>query len=157
MEEIAPGTLDYQILLEFLFRKIGMRPSDLAKNLSRKHSTINSALKRLESKKLLKWSPYGRIQLLESGAAMVQHVEIHLHLIEVLLVDSLGLEPQGAKIQAMKLAPYFSCDTIKKICDKYHRPVQCPNNHAIIHAPGCHVHDGANIGLNGDGLQGREA
>ena len=150
MEDITPGTLDFQILLEFLFKKDGMKPSDLVKTLSRKHSTINSALKRLEKKKMIKWSPYGRIQLLQAGEVMLQHVETHLHLIEVFLVDSLDLDPKHAQLQAMRLAPHFSCETIKKICDKYNRPKHCPNMKVIVHAPCCHRHEEENLTYIGE-------
>ncbi|HMF32020.1 MAG TPA: metal-dependent transcriptional regulator [Candidatus Lokiarchaeia archaeon] len=141
METPEPASLDYQILVQFLSRKSSIRPGTLAEKLDISHSTINSALKRMESNGFVTWQHYGDIELTEKGRDALKHVEVHHHLIEVFLVDSLGLTPDEAHEESMTLAPHFSCIVIKKICTKYNNPEFCPSNDKIPDFPPCHVHD----------------
>lgn len=140
METPVPGSLDYQILIQFLFGTSAIRPSSLAEQLEVRHSTINSALKRMENKGYLTWKHYGAIELSEKGKDALKHVEVHHHLIEVFLVDALGLTPAEAHEESIKLSPHFSCTMVKKICDKYKNPEFCPENAKIPDFPSCHTH-----------------
>jgi len=139
---VEPHTIEYQILLQFLVKKDGIKAGNLAKQLGVPHSTINSALKRMEERQLLKWNHYGEIQLLEKGNNELQHAEVHHHLIELFLVDTLNLTPEEAYRESFILGPHFSCNVIKRICDKYGHPGTCPLNHPIPYYPACHQHDG---------------
>lgn len=145
MSNIEPGSLDYKILLQFLFQDGGIRPGELKNALHTSHSTINSALKRLEEQGYVQWELYGNVNLLEKGEMMLTHIETHHHLIEVFLVDSLDLTPNHAHKEALHLASHFSCETIKKICEKYRHPKICPNNRPIPHYKPCHKHDGEEL------------
>ncbi|HME51048.1 MAG TPA: metal-dependent transcriptional regulator [Candidatus Lokiarchaeia archaeon] len=140
METPEPGTLDYQILMQFLSNQISIRPGELSEQLQVRHPTINSALKRMEQDGYLTWKHYGGIKLTDKGMDALKHVEIHHHLIEVFLVDSLGLTPEEAHEESLALAPFFSCVIIKKICDKYKNPEFCPSNEKIPDLPSCHTH-----------------
>jgi Mn-dependent DtxR family transcriptional regulator len=132
--------LEYRILMSFLAVKSAIKPGDLAKRLCSRHSTINSALKRMEERGLVTWKHYGEIELLEKGIDELKHAEVHLHLFEVYLVESLGMTPEEAQDESFRLAPHVSCTMIKKICDKYGNPATCPSNHEIPDFPGCHLH-----------------
>ncbi|MBN2153492.1 MAG: metal-dependent transcriptional regulator [Candidatus Lokiarchaeota archaeon] len=140
MTAIEPDTLEYRILMAFLEHKAGIKPGDLAKRFKIRHSTINSALKRMEARDLVKWKHYGEFELLEKGFEELRHAEVHHHLIEVYLVESLGMTPAEAHEESFRLAPHVSCTMIKRICDKYGNPATCPLNHEIPHFPGCHGH-----------------
>ncbi|MFX0098493.1 MAG: metal-dependent transcriptional regulator [Candidatus Hodarchaeota archaeon] len=150
MKKIKPGSLEYKILLEFLFQDAGLKPGELKQSLSVRHSTINSALARMEKKQILKWNHHGKVELLEAGKTILSHLEVHHHLIEIFLVESLGLSPGHAHKQSLELAPHFSCETIKKICDKYGRPKICPNHKEIIHLSECHLHEEEKLTFIGD-------
>jgi DtxR family Mn-dependent transcriptional regulator len=140
-ETPEPASLDYQILVQFLSGKTSIRPGTLAEKLDIRHSTINSALKRMVSDGFITWQLYGDIELTEKGRDALKHVEVHHHLIEVFLVDSLGMTAEEAREESMRLAPYFSCLIIKKICDKYNNPEYCPSNDKIPDCPSCHTHN----------------
>jgi DtxR family Mn-dependent transcriptional regulator len=138
--DVEPNTLEYRILMQFLVERNGIKAGDLAKRLDERHSTINSALKRMEERQLVKWNHYGAIELLEKGMDALKHAEVHHHLIEVYLVDTLELTPEEAHEESFRLAPHVSCTMIKRICDKYGNPATCPSKHDIPDYPGCHVH-----------------
>ncbi|NMC05384.1 MAG: metal-dependent transcriptional regulator, partial [Candidatus Lokiarchaeota archaeon] len=128
------------ILMQFLQEKRGIKAGELAKRLNTSHSTINSALKRMGERQLVKWKHYGDIELDEKGINALKHAEVHHHLIEVYLVDTLGLAPEQAHEESFRLAPHVSCTMIKRICDKYGNPATCPSKHAIPEFPACHEH-----------------
>src|SRR4030042_3789530 len=90
MTIVEADTLEYRILLQFSQEMQDLRPGDLAKRLEIRHSTINSALKRMESQQLLKWNHYGVIELLDKGKDAITHIDVHLHLIATYLVDTLN-------------------------------------------------------------------
>ena len=122
MDTPEPASLDYQILVQFLSTSTSIRPGTLAEIFQISHSTINSALKRMEQDGFITWKHYGDIELTEKGMDALKHIQVHLHLIEIFLVDSLGLTPDQAHDESLALAPHFSCIMIKKICDKYNNP-----------------------------------
>jgi len=95
----------------------------------------------MEERQLVKWNHYGEIELLDKGIGALKHAEVHHHLIEVYLVDTLGLAPEEAHEESFRLAPHFSCTMIKRICDKYGNPGKCPSNHVIPDFPLCHNHN----------------
>jgi Mn-dependent DtxR family transcriptional regulator len=139
-----PGSLDYQILVQFLFNDpggSGMRSGELAEKLNIRQSTVNSALKRLEIMGYLTWKHYGDAELTNKGKDALKHLEVHHHLIEVFLADSLQMTPEEAHAESMKVASHFSCLAIKRICDKYGNPEFCPSNMKIPDFPACHVHE----------------
>ncbi len=140
LSTVEPNTLEYRILMQFLLEKRGIKPGDLAKRLEERHSTINSALKRMEARQLIKWKHYGEIELQEKGIDELKHAEVHHHLIEVYLVETLNLTPEEAHEESFQLAPHVSCTMIKRICDKYGNPTTCPLKHEIPKCPACHGH-----------------
>lgn len=141
MDNVDPGSLDYKILTAFLFKKDKLKPSELSEHLNIAHTTINSALKRMEENNLLNWHHYGKIELLDKGKEALKHIELHLHLIEMFLIESLNLSPEQAMTESLRLAPYFSCELIKRVCEKYDQPSICPqHNYEIPQFPKCHKH-----------------
>ncbi len=140
MEKLETNTLEYKILLQFMPAINFLRPGDLAKRLEIRHSTVNSALQRMESLQLLKWNHYGVIELLDKGKDALKHIDVHLHLIATFLIETLNYSQEEAHDESLRLAPHFSCAMIKRICDKYDKPRICPSNHEIPEYPECHKH-----------------
>lgn len=132
MQEVKPETLDYRILLAFLkvlpnqSLQREIKPGKLKDILGISHSTLNSALERMENEGLLKWKHYGSIILEKKGENALQHVEHHQHLIELYLKMTLNLTDNEAEEESFKLAPHFSCKLIEKLIHKY---------------PNCALHD----------------
>ena len=141
-KELEPETLDFKILSMFMFDKL-TKPADISRKLNVPHSTINSALKRMQEHGYIKWVHYKGIELTSKGKESLEHLEQHLHLIEIFLNDTLNINPKDAYSEAFKLAPYFSCKLIGKICEKYDQPKVCPYHmgRKIPIFPKCHTHD----------------
>ncbi len=135
LENLKPGSIEHQILRQFLFIENSIRPGKIAKSLSRRRSTINSALERMEQDNLVEWKKYGAVKLLRKGRRILKHLENHLHLIEIYLGKTLDLTTEEAQKQALSLAPHFSCDLIKKIYERYDEPCNCPNHTRSIYSP----------------------
>lgn len=143
MEIVEPHTIDFAILLAFVRTgEKGLRPGEIASMLSVKHSTVNSAIRRMEKRGLVRWQHYGDVELEPAGKEQASHLKLHVHLIEVFLVNALRLPPADAHDEAYRLAPHFSCRLIKSICDTYGRPSTCPCDEPILEVPGCHGHRG---------------
>ena len=107
-------------IIDFLFywgRPI--KAGELVKHLQLKHSTLNSALKRLSKKNIIDWEKYGAVQLTEAGKSNAAHITNHHFIIEKFLKDSLNISDDFAHREALKLAGRISCELIDKICEKY--------------------------------------
>ena len=142
-EFVEPHTVDYHILLAFIKTgERGLRPGEIATSLGIKHSTVNSAVKRMEARGLVTWQPYGDVELQERGREQASHLKLHVHLIEVFLVNALGLSTGDAHDEAHRLAPHFSCKIIESICNRYGQPSTCPCDEPIFEVPQCHEHHG---------------
>ncbi|MBD3351467.1 MAG: hypothetical protein GF364_08265 [Candidatus Lokiarchaeota archaeon] len=128
IELITPGTVEYRILVTFLFNREPKKPSDLKKILNIPHSTLNSALERMSE--LLEWHKYGLVKLKEKGNMALEHIENHRHLIDIFLQDSLNIDKETAYDESIKLAPHFSCTLIRKLCERYPTCAQ-----HVIHIP----------------------
>ena len=132
-----PGTLDYRILAHFLFNTQPIKPGSLAKLLEIPHQTLNSALFRLSDHGLIKWEKYKEVHLTETGLGKLKHLEYHFHLVEIFLMNSLGLPSEEAIKEASRLAPYFSCNLITAIYKKEDNPTKCPNHVEPLRDPNC--------------------
>jgi len=106
-------------ILEYLFywnRPIS--PGVLTKQLEMKHSTLNSALKRLENQNLIQWDKYSQVQLTVEGKEQASHLSNHHFIVEKFLTDVLNLSPSLAHDEALNLSPYISCTVIDAMCVK---------------------------------------
>jgi Mn-dependent DtxR family transcriptional regulator len=97
----------------------------LAKDLNLKHSTANSAIKRLVEKGYVRWELYKNVELLAAGVREAEHLKLHQHLISLFLIDTLNISETLAHREARKIASAVSCELIDKICEKYDHPSQC--------------------------------
>ncbi|MFX1251198.1 MAG: metal-dependent transcriptional regulator [Promethearchaeota archaeon] len=144
----AENLLENQILrlLNDWIRPI--RSGDLTRELNRREglkiraSTVNSALERLEKKKLLNWKRYGLVTLTNFGKNEARALARHHRLIEVFLVSELGLSVEQAHKEANLLNPPLSCETINRICEKYSHPEKCPCGSLIESSEICGCSDG---------------
>ena len=97
----------------------------LSKALNIKHSTVNSAVKRLVEKRFVRWEPYRSVELVAAGKKEAQHFKLHEHLVAHFLMDVLNLTEEFAHEEARKIANVISCDLIERICEVYSHPNQC--------------------------------
>lgn len=130
--------LEYRILKDIYRSGHALKVSDLSERIDLPHTTIASAVKRLESEKLVKYKRYGPVSLNESGIELAEELIRHTRLLEVLLCESLGLSKEEARSESEKFNLLFSCNTINKICEKYNHPKKCPCGDEIPQARFCH-------------------
>ncbi|GAH63774.1 unnamed protein product, partial [marine sediment metagenome] len=76
----------------------------LSKALNFKHSTVNSAVKRLVEKRFVRWEPYRSVELVSAGKKEAQHFKLHEHLVAHFLMDVLNLSEEFAHEEARKIA-----------------------------------------------------
>jgi len=98
-------------------------------------STTTDAIRRLTHDGLLKYSPYGKVQLTPAGDAVVDEYLRHKRLLEILLVSELELDHKTASQISTEIAMQMPCSVVERICTKYGHPTQCPAGHQIpVHA-----------------------
>jgi DtxR family transcriptional regulator, Mn-dependent transcriptional regulator len=111
---------DEQILEYLFYLDKAIRPAKLGKILHIKHSTLNSALSRLQQKTQVLWEKYGSVELTDEGRNIAGHISNHHFIIEKFLKEILEMDQETAHSEALKLAPNASCIFIQSICDKLH-------------------------------------
>ena len=111
-----------------------IRAGDLSKNLTIKHSTINSILTRIEERGAIVWEKYGLISLTDNGKGYIEHLTRHRHLFSLLLTDTLEMTTEEAhSIVDVELSSKLSCQIIKKIAEKYNEPSNCLCGQKILY------------------------
>lgn len=133
---IEPGTLDYQILMVFMENEEPKKPSAIKDQINVSHSTLNSALQRLNKAEILKWEKYGNVFLLDKGFDALQHIKNHHHLIELFFMDSLDMKKSIAHEESLRLAPHFSCRMINVLCQKYPECSKHDKHQPFVHKDG---------------------
>ncbi|MFX0206879.1 MAG: metal-dependent transcriptional regulator [Candidatus Hodarchaeota archaeon] len=107
-------------VLQFLFDHSGsIRVGELKKNLKKPHSTLNSIIHRLERNGLVIWQKYGPVTLTETGKNKAAHLSRHHFMLEILLVEALGMSAQDAHQEALTTGSTLTCQVIDRIAQKY--------------------------------------
>lgn len=114
-------------ILSFLYNwNRPIRAGDISKNLTIKHSTLNSILARIEEKDGIIWKKYGLISLTNCGKEYIEHLTKHKHLFSLLLTDTLKMSQEEAhSCVDVELSSNLSCQIIKRIAEKYNEPSSC--------------------------------
>jgi DtxR family Mn-dependent transcriptional regulator len=128
--------LDYKVL-KFLYRIPEQKVGTIARHFELPHSTIGSSVKRLEENDLVKYERYQVVGLTNKGKNLAIELIRHAQLLEILLYNELGLTADQAHQESEKINLLFSCETIKKICEKYDHPKICPCGDNINSTPQC--------------------
>ena len=113
-------------VLEFIYRWIRpIRAGDLSKEMDIKHTTLNSQLKLLELKGLVRWDRYGPIELTEKGIEAAKHLNRHHGILENFMIEVLGMKKSEAQLETLSLAPVVSCGFVNLIGNKFNLPSTC--------------------------------
>jgi DtxR family Mn-dependent transcriptional regulator len=129
--------LDY-LVLKYLYReKKALKVGKIAKNLNLPHSTMGSCVSRLKDQGYVLYKAYGYASLTDKGKNLAKELIRHTQLMELLLVNSLGLSIEKAHEESEKINFLFSCDTINLICEKYDHPKECPCGEKILNSSKC--------------------
>jgi Mn-dependent DtxR family transcriptional regulator len=98
----------------------------VARSLGIKHSTTSMAARRLQHSRMVVWEPYGIIKPTLKGLEKAKELWRHQRMLELLLVNEVGVDPERAHKEASKLELPLSCESVNAICEKYGHPTECP-------------------------------
>ncbi len=117
VENIAVGLGEKDItVLTFLYEWARpIRVGDIKNQINMPHSTLNSVIKRLMKKELVKWDRYGLVELLARGKKIAAHELKHHVILENFFTKFLGLSQEQAHIDAIQSAGCLSCEAIEKM------------------------------------------
>ena len=93
---------------------------DMKYNYNQSQQNLNYFIKKLRKYQYLKWQPHGRVELLESGKEQALHISWHKHLLERYFRETLDLNEDQIKIEALRLTPVVSCSFINALVKKFH-------------------------------------
>ncbi|MFP4005719.1 MAG: metal-dependent transcriptional regulator [Candidatus Hadarchaeia archaeon] len=116
-----------------------LSPMDLAANFDVKPPTVTEVVRKLEKKNLLNHERYGGVELTEEGVDLAKTLLRKHRLLELLLVDYLGLEPERACKEALEMDFHVSDGLVDSICRKFEHPEICPCGERIFLGSKCDV------------------
>ncbi|MHA2027851.1 MAG: metal-dependent transcriptional regulator [Candidatus Kariarchaeaceae archaeon] len=114
------GRKDRQLVKE------GLTTAIVAKELNMNQSTVGTTVNRLSKRNLVRHSKGKPIITTEDGRAAAREQVRHHRLIEVWLTNSLGLSPDSAHSESIKLMLLTNCEMINTIAKRYGNPDKCP-------------------------------
>lgn len=114
------GRKDRQLVRE------GLTTAVVAKELNMNQSTVGTTVSRLMKRNLVRHSKGKPIVTTEDGRAAANEQLRHHRLIEVWLTNSLGLSPDAAHSESIKLMLVVNCDLVNTIDKRYDNPDRCP-------------------------------
>lgn len=118
MLELSESLEDYLETIAFLTRKNGqVRVSDVAAVLDVKKSSVSAGVKRLKDLELVDQQRYGDIELTPAGLKRAKEIQRRHDLLEMFMVDILGIDAETASHDACKMEHAMS----KKSFDKFAR------------------------------------
>jgi DtxR family Mn-dependent transcriptional regulator len=129
--------LDYKILKFLYDSENPLKVSNIALGLDAPHSTIGSGVKRLQKANYIEYIPYQKVRLSQAGEDLALEIIRHCRLFEILLFESLKINPKQAHLEAEKINLLISCEIIDKICMKFNHPKQCPCGNKILNSGKC--------------------
>jgi len=107
--------LDYRVL-KILYRSSNpLKVGELSKLLELPHSTVGTCIKRLEKDKYVIYKRYQPVILSETGVDLAIELIRHAKLLEILLIETLGLNVKEAHEESEKFNLLLSCNIINRI------------------------------------------
>ncbi|UCD01197.1 MAG: metal-dependent transcriptional regulator [Promethearchaeota archaeon] len=128
--------IDYKVL-RILHRNDPLKVGSIAKKIGLPHSTVGSCIKRLENNGYVVYQRYNPVILTDKGTDLAIELNRHAHLLEMLLINELEIEANDAHAECEKFNLLFSCNVIKKICERYKHPKECSCGEEISNSSDC--------------------
>jgi len=104
----------------------GLRVTDIAKKMKISKSSVSEMLSKLSDLKYIHWEKYGKIFLTKKGLEYSKKVMYVHRIIEVFLVDVLGVDISQAHEEAHRLEHAFCFETIQKLGNFLNHPKISP-------------------------------
>ena len=104
----------------------GLTTRDIADALDLPQSTVATDLKRISGRGLVTHSKGMPVKTTAEGREVAKEKLRHHRMLEVYLAEGLGLTPDEAHNESVKLMLLASCELVKRIEERYDNPVVCP-------------------------------
>lgn len=113
---LSPSLEDYLKAILYLKNENGMiRVTDLAKKLHVAKASVNQAVTRLTSQKMLIHERYGPLELTVLGLKQAEKIYERHRFLKCFFTEVLGVDPQIAERDACMIEHYISPATLKKL------------------------------------------
>lgn len=109
----------------------GVSSVDVAECLSVSKAAVSKMLKKLNEEGFVQMSPYSRMEFSKKGRIAGEKVMYKHRVIEVFLIEILGVDKKNMHEEAHALEHAFSDKTIKKLAKFLGNPEICPCGHKI--------------------------
>ncbi len=109
----------------------GVKSIDIAKRLNISKAAVSKMLKNLQNQGFVSIELYSKVNLTKKGFELARKLTYKCRIVEVFLVDVLGVKKENLHIEAHKLEHAFSDETIKKLADFLKNPKSCPCGYKI--------------------------
>jgi len=127
VKQLTASMEDYLEIIFLLVRKNKVaRAKDIANHLEVKKPSVTGALRVLSEKGLIKYSPYGYIDLTEDGEKAASKIFRRHEIINEFLTKILQVEPERAQDDACKIEHAMSDSTLEKLVNFIHFFEHCP-------------------------------
>lgn len=117
----------------------GLTTRNIADELDLPQSTVATAVKRIMKRGLVTHSKGMPVKTTEEGREVAREKLKHHRLLEVMLAESLGITPDEAHNESVKLMLLASCELIENIQDRYDHPKICPCGEEIPETDRCSI------------------
>jgi len=117
----------------------GLTTRDIADQLDLPQSTVATAVKRISERDWVTHSKGMPVKTTEQGREVAKEKLRHHRLLEVMLAESLGITPDEAHNESVKLMLLTSCELIMSIEERYDNPTVCPCGEPIPETDLCSV------------------
>jgi DtxR family Mn-dependent transcriptional regulator len=113
---ISHSAAHHLMAIDDLIGKLGYaRVSDVARQLSITRGSVSISLGPLKKAGLVEQDENRHLRLSETGQALVAGIKAKRHLMERLLAEVLGVQPEQAQIDACKLEHLVSNETAQRL------------------------------------------
>lgn len=126
-KKLTASMEDYLEIIYLLVQKNKLaRAKDIADHLGVKKPSVTGALRVLSSLGLIKYSPYGYIDLTDEGNSKASKIFRRHEILKQFFVKILRVDPQKAEDDACKVEHAISDSTLEKLVNFMHFIEHCP-------------------------------
>ena len=97
------------------------RVTDIAERMKCTKASVNKSLKSLKEEKLIKYEPYGQIELTEEGIKLAKKILEANDIVYMFLTDILGEDKEVAEEEAKDMKMVMTDSTVNKLAKYIHK------------------------------------
>ena len=113
---LTQSTEKYLETILRLDRQKGMvRVTDIAAELKLQKGTVSGALRNLKAHQLVRYEPYGRIELTAAGRQAAAGIARRYHILVRFMVEVLRMKPEPSETAARRMGPAVEQTVIERM------------------------------------------